>query len=93
MAMRRKRLGGLGTGEIHTQWIARSISLSDGDYALVFHNVPVAPEQRWTFVNFDGMIGSDVALSSRMHLDFLNGVFDVRPSAADRSGINVTIAH
>jgi hypothetical protein len=93
MAMRNSRLGGLGIGEINTQWIARDIALSDGDYALVLRNVSVAPERRWTFVTFDGVIGSDVALSSRMHLDFLNGVFDVRRSAASSNGVNVTVGH
>ena len=93
VAMRRRTLGGLGTGEITTQWIARDIALSDGDYAIVLRNVPVAPERRWTFVTFDGVIGSDVALSSRMHLDFLNGVFDVRRSAAAGTNVNVTIGH
>jgi hypothetical protein len=93
VAMRRLTLGGLGMGEIVTQWIARDVALSDGDYAVILRNVPVAPERRWTFVTFDGVIGSDVALSSRMHLDFLNGVFDVRRSAATNSGVNVTVGH
>jgi hypothetical protein len=39
------------------------------------------PERRWTFITFDGVLGSDVALASRMHLDFLNGVFEVRRSS------------
>ena len=29
------------------------------------------------------MIGSDVALATRMHLDFTNGVFDIRASEAN----------
>ena len=43
-------------------------------------------DRRWTFVTFDGVIGSDVALASRLHIDFANGVFDVRPSAARLDG-------
>ncbi|MEP6732387.1 MAG: retropepsin-like aspartic protease [bacterium] len=93
VAMRRGAIGGLGSEEHLTQWVAREISLSDGDYAITLRNVPVAPERRWTFVNFDGVLGSDVALASRMHLDFLNGVFDVRRSSATDAGITVTVGH
>ena len=91
VAMRRGSIGGLGTEQHPTQWVARHVSLSDGDYAIALQNVPVAPERRWTFVNFDGVLGSDIALASRMHLDFLNGVFDVRKSAG--SGLTVTVGH
>ncbi len=80
VAMRRGALGGLGAQEHLTSWVARDISLSDGDYAITLRNAPVTSERHWTFVTFDGVLGSDVALASRMHLDFLNGVFDVRRS-------------
>jgi hypothetical protein len=80
VAMRRGSIRGLGTEEHRTEWVARTIALSDGDYAMTLRYVPVAPERRWTFVTFDGVLGSDVALASRMHLDFLNGVFEVRRS-------------
>ena len=93
VAMRRGTLGGLGAEQQDTRWIAREIVLSDGDYAIALRNIPVAPERRWTFVNFDGVLGSDVALASRIHLDFLNGVFDVRKSAAGAPGITVTVTH
>jgi hypothetical protein len=66
--------------------VVREVSLSDGDYAIALRNTPVTPEHRWTFVTFDGMIGSDVALATRMHLDFANGIFDVRPSASRIDG-------
>lgn len=78
IAARLGSLSGLGTERQRTEWVARSVSLSDGDYAMELRNIPVAPERRWTFVTVDGVIGSDVALASRMHLDFTNGVFDVR---------------
>ncbi len=81
IATRIGSLNGLGTEKQRTEWVARSVSLSDGDYAMELRNIPVAPERRWTFVTVDGVIGSDVALASRMHLDFTNGVFDVRRSA------------
>jgi hypothetical protein len=90
--MRRGSIGGLGSEQHATQWVARQIALSDGDYAIDLRNVPVAPERRWTFVSFDGVLGSDIALASRMHLDFLNGVFDVRKSATG-NGITVTVGH
>jgi hypothetical protein len=93
VAMRRGTIGGLGAEQHRTQWVARDIALSDGDYAIALKNVPVAPERRWTFVNFDGVLGSDIALASRMHLDFLNGVFDVRKSAKADGGITVTVGH
>jgi hypothetical protein len=80
VAARRMTLGGFGTEKHRTEWVARHVTLSDGDYGIVLRNTPVMPDQRWTFVTFDGVIGSDVALASRMHLDFTNGVFDVRPS-------------
>ena len=79
-------IGGLGPEKHRTQWIVRDVSLSDGDYAIALRNIPVTPERRWTFVEFDGMIGSDVALATRMHLDFANGIFDVRPSAVRLDG-------
>ncbi|MFL5606839.1 MAG: TIGR02281 family clan AA aspartic protease [Gemmatimonadaceae bacterium] len=79
VAARRMTMGGLGPDREQTHFVARDITLSDGDYAITLHNSPITPDRRWTFVAFDGVIGSDVALSSRMHLDFMNGVFDVRP--------------
>jgi Aspartyl protease len=84
VAARRMTLGGLGTEKHRTEWVARQVTLSDGDYGIALRNTPVMPDRRWTFVTFDGVIGSDVALASRMHLDFANGVFDVRPSAIVR---------
>jgi hypothetical protein len=93
VAMRRGSIGGLGTQEHRTDWVARDIALSDGDYAMNLHNIPVAPERRWTFVNFDGVIGSDIALHARMHLDFVNGVFDIRQSSLVSTPVNVTIGH
>jgi hypothetical protein len=80
VAARRMTLGGLGPDREQTQYVARDVTLSDGDYAIALHNIPITPDRRWTFVAFDGVIGSDVALASRMHLDFMNGVFDVRPA-------------
>ena len=65
-----------------SSWIARQVPLSDGNYAIMLNNVPIMPPQRWTFVDFDGVIGSDIALATRMHLDFTNGVFDIRASDA-----------
>jgi hypothetical protein len=81
IAARRVTLSGIGSEKRHTGWVARDVPLSDGNYAISLRNVPVLPAQRWTFVNFDGVIGSDVALATRMHLDFTNGVFDIRGSA------------
>lgn len=83
IAMRRTSLGGLGDGRQEAEWVARDIALTDGDYGVILGNIPVISEHHWTFVTFDGVIGSDVALASRMHLDFMNGVFDIRPSAQD----------
>lgn len=80
IAARRGSLHGLGAERQETEFVAREVALSDGGHLLSLHNTPVAPDHRWTFVTFDGMIGSDVALRSRLHLDFLNGVFDARPS-------------
>jgi hypothetical protein len=92
VAVRHMTLGGLGEEKERTRWVARSVALSDGDYAIVLRNTPVTTERRWTFVTFDGVIGSDVALASRMHLDFANGIFDVRPSAARLdAGPSVTV--
>jgi hypothetical protein len=79
VAARRMSMGGLGPDREQTHFVAREVTLSDGDYAIALRNTPITPERRWTFVAFDGVIGSDVALSSRMHLDFTNGVFDIRP--------------
>ena len=94
VAARRMTLGGLGQGRERTEWVAREIALSDGDYAVTLRNAPVTPDRRWTFVTFDGVIGSDVALATRMHLDFTNGVFDVRPSShIGEVGPSVTVEH
>ncbi|HUQ45907.1 MAG TPA: aspartyl protease family protein [Gemmatimonadaceae bacterium] len=82
IAAQRMTLGGLGPEKQRTRWVAREVKLSDGDYAITLRNTPVTLDRRWTFVTFDGVIGSDVALATRMHLDFANGIFDVRPSAA-----------
>jgi hypothetical protein len=85
VAMRRMSLVGLGSDSKRSEkstWIARQVPLSDGHYAIMLNNVPIMPPQRWTFVDFDGVIGSDIALATRMHLDFTNGVFDIRASEA-----------
>ena len=82
IAARRMTMTGIGAEKKRSTWVARDVPLSDGNYAIDLRNVPIMPEQRWTFVNFDGVIGSDVALATRMHLDFTNGVFDIRSSAA-----------
>jgi hypothetical protein len=82
IAARRSAISGLGTEKTETKWVVREIRVSDGDYAITLRNTPVTADRRWTFVNFDGVIGSDVALATRLHLDFTNGIFDVRPSAA-----------
>ena len=88
VAARRNSLVGLGaaqqgsaTSSRKSSWVARNVPLSDGNYAVTLRNVPVMPSQRWTFVDFDGVIGSDIALATRLHLDFTNGVFDIRASA------------
>lgn len=80
VAARRNAITGLGTESTLTQYVARELLVSDGDYAVTLRNMPIAPDRRWTFVNFDGVIGSDVALATRLHLDFTNGVFDIRPT-------------
>ena len=86
VAARRMSIIGLGPDARKKQkmssWVARYIPLSDGNYAISLRNVPIMPAQRWTFVDFDGVIGSDIALATRMHLDFTNGVFDIRESEA-----------
>jgi hypothetical protein len=83
VATRRATFIGLGNKneEKRSRWIARDVPLSDGNYAVALRNIPVLPEHRWTFIDFDGVIGSDVALATRMHLDFTNGIFDIRRSA------------
>ena len=94
VAMRRGSIHGLGTEEHRTEWVVRSLSVSDGDYAIRLQNAPVAPERRWTFVTFDGVLGADVALASRMHLDFVNGIFDIRRSASAVNGEpSVSVKH
>lgn len=82
VATRREQLGGLGGEKEPTEWVARDLAVSDGTYAIELHNTPIGPERPWSFVGVDGMIGSDIALGTRLHLDFENGVFDIRPTAA-----------
>jgi hypothetical protein len=104
VAARRNSLVGLGAAQQGTStssrkssWVARNVPLSDGSYAVTLRNVPVMPSQRWTFVDFDGVIGSDIALATRLHLDFTNGVFDIRASAAQErpvgAGPDVKVGH
>jgi hypothetical protein len=104
VAARRNSLVGLGAAQQGTStssrkssWVARNVPLSDGNYAVTLRNVPVMPSQRWTFVDFDGVIGSDIALATRLHLDFTNGVFDIRASAAQErpvgAGPDVKVGH
>ena len=94
VAMRRGSIKGLGAEEHRTEWVVRSLAVSDGDYAIHLENAPVVPERKWTFVNFDGILGADVALASRMHLDFVNGVFDIRRSVKGSLGApSVSVGH
>ncbi|MDQ6736096.1 MAG: aspartyl protease family protein [Gemmatimonadota bacterium] len=80
VAIRRGRIGGLGGLEEPTEWVATDVAVSDGRYAIRLLNAPVAGARPSSFITFDGMLGSDIALRTRLHLDFENGVFDVRPS-------------
>ncbi|MGI9089618.1 MAG: retropepsin-like aspartic protease family protein [Gemmatimonadaceae bacterium] len=80
VATRRGQLGGLGGEKEQTEWVARELTVSDGTYAIKLSNTPIGPERDWNFVSFDGVVGSDIALGTRLHLDFENGVFDVRPT-------------
>lgn len=82
VAARRGQLGGLGGRAERTEWVVNALGVSDGSYAITLHGAPVGPDRTWTFVTFDGVIGSDIALGTRLHLDFENGVFDIRPSQA-----------
>jgi len=94
VAARRSDIAGLGTESTKTEWVARDLRVSDGDNTIALRNTPIAPERRWTFVNFDGVLGSDIALSTRLHLDFLNGIFDIRPTQLNANaykGPTVTI--
>jgi hypothetical protein len=103
VAARRNSLVGLGASQQgsstsrRSAWVARNVPLSDGNYAVSLRNVPIMPSQRWTFVEFDGVIGSDIALATRMHLDFTNGVFDIRASEAAEppvgAGPEVKVGH
>jgi hypothetical protein len=94
VGMRRGSIHGLGSEEHRTEWVVRSLAMSDGDYEIRLSNAPVAPERNWTFVRFDGILGADVALASRMHLDFVNGVFDIRRSASGSMGApSVRVGH
>lgn len=91
VAVRRSSLGGLGTETQMTDWVARVVTVSDGAHAMRLRDLAVAPARRWTFVDFDGIIGADVALASRLHLDLTNGVFDVTRSARDLDGRGPTV--
>lgn len=82
VAVRGGRINGLGGKSEHTEWVVREIEVSDGAEAIELQNVPVAADRPWTFLTFDGVIGSDIALGTRLHLDFENGIFDIRPTAA-----------
>lgn len=93
IAARRGALSGLGAHRERTAWVAREVAVSDGEYAMSLVNVPVSLARQWTFLTFDGVIGSDIALATRLHLDFENGIFDVRPSALADSRPKVTIGH
>jgi hypothetical protein len=81
VATRRGQIGGLGGQKEKTEWVVREAAVSDGKYAMTMRNASISPDYPWNFVNFDGIIGSDIALGARLHLDFENGVFDIRPSA------------
>lgn len=91
VAARRGQLVGLGGQKQRTDWVASELELSDGKYAIKLRNAPIGPDRQWNFVTLDGMIGSDIALGTRLHLDFENGVFDIRPSSASNipSGVDV----
>lgn len=90
VAARRGQLGGLGGKKERTEWVVRELAVSDGKYAIELRNAPIGPDHPWNFVSFDGVIGSDIALGTRLHLDFENGVFDTRPSSALTAGSTTT---
>lgn len=79
---RRGVLTGLGSEREVTEQVVTEVELrGGGPLPLRLRNVKVVPERRWTFLQFDGMLGSDIALAARVRIDFTQGVFEVRRSA------------
>jgi hypothetical protein len=51
-----------------------------GERRLHFRNLVVTAPRRITFMNLDGVLGSDIGRSARLRIDMTNGLFGLVPS-------------
>ena len=50
-----------------------------GDDTLLLPNLVTVPQTIQSFVNLDGIVGSDIFQTSVIHIDHVNGLFEINP--------------
>ncbi len=75
-----RRLEGIGGATtIRVQMIPEA-RLTLGTYAVRFRNLIVVPPRRTTFVNLDGVLGTNAWTGARIRIDMANGRLEISPS-------------
>jgi predicted aspartyl protease len=77
LAIERRRIAGVGGQQRLAVPIIPSLALGVGDRRLRLRNLLVRAPWRITFVDVDGVLGSDVGKDGRVRIDMTNGVFAV----------------
>lgn len=73
----KRNIHGLGGGTETTLQMVRDLRVLVGDRQLRFRNLLLSSPRKLTFVNLDGMLGSDLGKSGAVRIDMTNGVFAV----------------
>jgi hypothetical protein len=75
-----RRLEGLGgVATVRVEMIPET-RLSLGGHAIRFRNLMVVPPRRTTFINLDGVLGTNAWTGARLRIDMTNGRVDIEPA-------------
>lgn len=80
----KRNIHGLGGGKETTLHLVRDLRVMVGDHQLRFRNLLLSAPRKLTFINLDGMLGSDLGKSGAVRIDMTNGVFAVMKPPSSR---------
>jgi hypothetical protein len=75
-----RRLEGLGGATTIRVQMIPEMRLTLGTHAVRFRNLIVVPPRRTTFVNLDGVLGTNAWTGARIRIDMENGRLEISPS-------------
>jgi predicted aspartyl protease len=76
----RRRIAGFGGERRHVVPVLPDLPLVVGVRWLHFRNIIVTEPRKLTFLNLDGVLGSDIARSGKIRIDMTNGIFSLEPT-------------